>query len=169
MIAMTMTLSPGPYATNKSGTSVIYFSFIGETALHGERDRERESLLCTVFTPAPSHTPQMFFSFSKALNDVFCFLGLFVELPEGVEELLHLSLQRRIVEFGGGSRSLRLYDLSFHHLVPVTLLGEVGFQPHHLCSQILVSLFQAEEEERRVRGKVTWSGFKLDVEWSSGL
>lgn len=112
------------------------------------------------YTSTITHTTNVF-SFSKALNDVFCFLGLFVELPEGVEELLHLPLQRRIVEFGGGSRSLRLYDLSFHHLVPVTLLGEVGFQPHHLCSQILVSLFQAEEEERRVRGKVTWSGFLM--------
>lgn len=82
VIAMTMTLSPGPYATNKSGTSVIYFSFIGETALHGERETERESLLCTVFTPAPSHTPQMFFLFQKLLTMYSVFLASLLSSPK---------------------------------------------------------------------------------------
>lgn len=93
---------------------------------------------------------------SEALDDTLSFLGLVVQLSEGVEQLLHLPLQGGVAQFGGRPGLLGLYDLGLDGLVPVALLHEVGFQPDHLHLQLLVALFEAGGAERsETRGCVT--------------
>lgn len=86
--------------------------------------------------------------YSEALDNPFSLLGLVVQLSEGVEELLHLTLQSRVASFGSSSSSLGLADLGLDRLVPVALLGKVGSQLDHLHLQLLVSLLQAERAQR---------------------
>lgn len=95
---------------------------------------------CVLLGPQQPPPPA---SFSKALDDALSFLGLVVQLSEGVKQLLHLPLQRSVAQFRGGPGLLGLCDLGLDDLVPVALLHEVGFQPDHLHLQLLVPLLEA--------------------------
>lgn len=68
--------------------------------------------------------------------------GLSSQLSEGVEELLHLHLQRGVAAVGVGPGTLHVADLDLGHAVPAALLLQAGPQSHHLPLEGLVTLLQ---------------------------
>lgn len=151
-----------PYATNKVDISD---SFI---AVHHLNPSRRETNYYTRHCAIPSwphihvFTHQTYSS-SKALHNMLCLLDLIVEFSKGVKVLLHLSLQRRVVYLRSSPGPFRLHDLSLDCLVPVPLLCQVRFQPHHLHLKLFISLLQAwcwgaerRQGERQGRGEVSW-------------
>ena len=112
---------------------------------------------CTPHTPArPPLSLSLSLSLSEAPDNPLGLPGFVVELPEGVEELVHLPLDGRVARLGGGPGPLRLLDLGLHGLIPAALLRQVGPQTPQLALQLLVPLLQAgrETHARRRRRRV---------------
>lgn len=75
--------------------------------------------------------------------------GLSSQLSEGVEELLHLHLQRGVAAVGVGPGTLHVADLDFGHTVPAALLRQAGPQSHNLPVEGLVTQLKPGRARRK--------------------
>ena len=98
-------------------------------------------VLTFLIVGSPSGQPRP--PLSEAPDNPLGLSGFVVELPEGVEELVHLSLDSGVAGLGGGPGPLRLLNPGLDRLVPAALLRQVDLQTQQLALQLLVPLLQA--------------------------